>query len=928
MSIPVGSVNCWPLGAVPRLDAALPDHMFALTIRRDQYGPPARAVRLDTVPVPRLRVTEANRVLVAVLASGPNFNTNFAALGLPVPVFGKGDPAALHIPGSDALGIVVDAGAAVTRARIGDAVLLDSWTGDRIRGYETHDGFNAQFAVVDEQRAIPMTGALRDQSPERLAALLLTYGTAYRAVVERLRVRPGDSVLIMGGGKGTSFAAAQLAKALGARVILVGSNVTLMNGLVARGVADAFVDRRAIPREVFGVIPCGLPHAEWQRRTAPFRDAVLAANGGRGVDRVFEHTGGENFPVLVSALAPAGAVAFFGATGSGIKGEYKQTFFHDGRRFVLDARWVWMRQKQVLFRRGAAADVFEEIGLPPGRAVLVWGGDRRAREYVAAARARSATVAVIVSRTRDQEGLAALRALGVGDEEIVDRDAFALPEDMPDPLTAEGGPNPAYASEYLSHARALGKALWRVFGGRRSPDVVVESADDNVLHFSTFVARDFDERDLRPSSFVIVPSASDLSIHGSHMYNDRQARDVVRLLGSGALTMEQDDLDITDLPGLPAMQQRMLDGTMPKPKGVALVQADRAGRSIAEYEAAFLGTSVVAADEAPDQSITVRVLDGVALVTLTRPDTLNALNASLVAQLAAVVDELSASATIRRHRVRAVVLTGAGRAFAAGADVKEFRGTADAIEAFAWQNIATFSKLESLAVPVVALIDGFALGGGNELAMSAHYRIATQNARFGQPEVKLGIIPGYGGLQRLPRLVGPAMAAQLCINGEPIDGEQAVAVGLADEFAPSATALRRAFEAARDMADASRAFVRRDWAAIASRQRPAVDELLVRGDVQQLLASATPSPAEAHDLRAARAAAARDVLRAIEYGYTHGFEPGLRNDARLFGAIAASSGGQEWIGRFLEKDPLQASMLTLLPDPGAAIPSVAHVIAR
>src|SRR5271167_2873799 len=107
------AAESWPLGRAPSLDLAIPTLMRALTIRRDHYGPPGEVIELTEVGVPRLYPEDASRVLVAVLASGPNFNTNFAALGLPVPVFGRGDEATIHIPGSDALGIVVDAGAAV-----------------------------------------------------------------------------------------------------------------------------------------------------------------------------------------------------------------------------------------------------------------------------------------------------------------------------------------------------------------------------------------------------------------------------------------------------------------------------------------------------------------------------------------------------------------------------------------------------------------------------------------------------------------------------------------------------------------------------------------------------------------------------------------------------------------------------------------------
>lgn len=903
----------WALGSSPTLGSEIPDTMRALTLHRDNYGPPKDVLAVESVPVHKLAAADAGRVLVSILASGPNFNTNFAALGLPVPVFPRGDSETLHIPGSDALGIVVDAGPAVTSVKVGQAVILDSWTGNSIRGYETHDGFNAQFAVVDEKRAIPVPPEMQSHSPEQLAAMLLTYGTAYRAVVERLNLQPGQSMLVMGGGKGTSYAGAQIGKALGGRVILVGSNPELAAELIERGVADAFVNRRALPDSVYGVIAEDETHQQWSDRTEPFRAAVFAANNGQPVDKVFEHTGGKNFPLLASVLADDGALAFFGATGQGLKGEYKETFFYGDRRLALDARWVWMRQKQVAFRTGSPDEIFSDIGLLPGRRGLIWGADQYARDFATAALRRQANLVVVASRSTEASGIATLAELGIGDDRIIDRDQFDLKPDMPDPLLEAGTPNPTYNDEFQATARAMGRAIWAVFGPRVSPDFIIDRPDQSTLHYSSFLARDFDETDAMPSGYVLYRGDINLEVLGSHMYHDSQAREVVRLLAEHRIVMEQEDLEVVSLEELPAVQQKMLDGTMAKPKGVALVQAEMPGVAIAEYEAAYLGRAIQQSDPGEGRFVDVRLLDGVAVVTLDRPDALNALSEELLAQLGAVVDQVANTGALDGEPVRAMVVKGAGRAFVAGADIGVFIGKpAEALEKLANDNMAVFTALENLPVPVVSLADGFALGGGNELLMSTHYRILTENAALGQPEIKLGIIPGYGGMQRLPRLVGPRRAAELSLNGESIGPAEAVDIGLAHEVCSSGTGLARAVAVAKALADGTAPLNRSDWDTIAAGQTGELEALMADDEVKALLSAEAPSQADAGELAPARAYAARIALEALQEGYQLDFHGGLANDARLFGLVVASPSGQAWSGKFLAKDPEQSSFLTQL----------------
>jgi enoyl-CoA hydratase len=179
--------------------------------------------------------------------------------------------------------------------------------------------------------------------------------------------------------------------------------------------------------------------------------------------------------------------------------------------------------------------------------------------------------------------------------------------------------------------------------------------------------------------------------------------------------------------------------------------------------------------------------DHVATVTLNRPKVLNALNAKVLDEL----EELFAAIS-ENSAVRVVLVTGAGdRAFAAGADINEIARAGQSSdsptgEQLALRGQAVFSLIEGCRKPVIALINGFALGGGCELALACTMRLAADTAKLGQPEIKLGIMPGYGGTQRLPRLIGVSRALRLILTGDIIDAAEALRIGLVDEVHPAA----------------------------------------------------------------------------------------------------------------------------------------------
>lgn len=183
----------------------------------------------------------------------------------------------------------------------------------------------------------------------------------------------------------------------------------------------------------------------------------------------------------------------------------------------------------------------------------------------------------------------------------------------------------------------------------------------------------------------------------------------------------------------------------------------------------------------------------IGFLTINRPDVLNALNARVLEEIDMVLDQIE-----QKGGIRVLILTGAGRAFVAGADIGE-QSVLDMEGGRAWgkRGSAIFRRLELLSIPTIAAVNGFALGGGCELAMACDMILASSKAKFGQPEVGLGIMPGFSGTQRLPRLVGKAKAMELILTGEMIKAEEALRIGLVNEVTEPEALLARAEELAR-----------------------------------------------------------------------------------------------------------------------------------
>jgi len=251
----------------------------------------------------------------------------------------------------------------------------------------------------------------------------------------------------------------------------------------------------------------------------------------------------------------------------------------------------------------------------------------------------------------------------------------------------------------------------------------------------------------------------------------------------------------------------------------------------------------------PYETITLEVRESIAFVTINRPDKLNALNANVVTELATAADEIAT-----RDDVAGAIVTGAGpKSFVAGADIGELAPLDPfGAKAVALKGQEMCRKIETCGKPVVAAVNGFALGGGCELAMACHIRVASEKAKFGQPEVKLGLIPGYGGTQRLPRLVGKGRALEIILSGRMVGAEEALQMGLVNKVVAPEGVLDEA-------------------------------EKMLRG------------------ILAMGPVAVRLSIEAVDQGFDMPIEDGFDLEANLFGLVAASEDKAEGTKAFLEK---------------------------
>ena len=910
-----------PLGAPfrPGLDA-IPTHQTVWAVVKDRWGRPAHgepseALRAVRAPVPAIGPDEA---LGYVLYAGLTYNTIFAARGVPISVFDLHDRD-LHVAGSGAVVLVAALGSLVAREgrlRVGElrvlypgvSNLLSPRAGEdpmhadfKIQGYETPDGSFAQF--------------VRGQAPQWLAhterltlaegsSYMLDLETVYKALYDVARVQPGERVFVEGAAGGTGIYAVATAALRGARV--VGLVSTEDKGRLVRAAgASGHVNRKAPGLDgIFTPVPLPVSErAAWRTGGDELRRRVGAIADGAPADVVVSSVGRDLFARMVDLLGPGGRLVFYGATSG-----YTLTF---------------------LGKPGAApaAEMLRRVDVRPGEGVLVYWGDTSgqtadpvAAEAVATAMAAGARV--VVAARRDEQAArvkAAHAVLGVVSLETLEREAgLRWPDAMPDYDLDRDGFRAYQDTTLKPFGQAVGRLLATGDNPRGNPDVVFERAGQDTLGVSTFLARPFTGRVVYAEaaaaqrfSFyapnvwmhekrVLFPT---FSILGSHLSNAHQADEVVRLLDAGVLRAHSPV--VREWAALPECHQEMHENrhagtlTVRVGAGPALDSARTAREVYAAWGSRFLDGKTVRVRLDP---VRPGAAELVALVTVDSPPA-NAIGQAVLEDLERAVAALDAE-----PRVRAAVLAGSATMFVAGADIRALRAFvgAEAVEAFTTRVQRLLERIGRLRAPVVAAVDGYALGGGNELQMACAWRVGAARAEWGQPEINLHVLPGFGGTQSLPRLAlrrarasgrpdrdGLVAALVMLLDGRRRGLEAAVAHGLVDEIAP-ADALSHALGVARRIALGQ-------WTG--TRWSPLAEGAALDGPGWSRGVEEDPELRRLlrHHETVTRLGPARAILEAVRVGLEKGLSDGLLYEAREFSRAVASDEGKSGIDRFLAR---------------------------
>jgi enoyl-CoA hydratase/carnithine racemase/NADPH:quinone reductase-like Zn-dependent oxidoreductase len=900
-----------PLGAPfrPGLDP-LPRRQHAWAVLKDRWGRPAHdeprlALHRVTIPVVE---PGPNEVIGYVLYAGLTYNTLFAARGVPISVFDLHDRD-LHVPGSGAVVLVAALGSETARqARLrtgelrvlypGLSDLLSPRAGEdpmhadfKIQGYETPDGSFCQFVRCQAPQLLAHSERLT--LPEG-SSYMLDLETVAKALFDVARVGMGERVFVEGAAGGTGLYAVACAVLRGARVTGLVSTEDKGRLVLSRGAA-AFVNRKdpALAGAFTPVPPERHARAAWVAAGRKLREVARDGNTDAPIDVVVSSVGRDLFARMIELLGPGGRLVFYGATSG-----YTLTF---------------------LGKPGArpAGEMLRRAGLRPTHGVLVYGrgaGDAVGADAIAAALAAGARVVVATPSDADAAAVkTAHRVHGVVSLETLARSAgLHWPDAMPDYDTDPEGYRAYQDATLKPFGQAVGRLLATADNPRGNPDVVVERAGQDTLGVSTFLARPFtgvvvyleDTAEDRLSFYapnvwmhqkrVLFPA---FAILGSHLSNAHQADQVVRLIDDGALTIHTPVVHAWEelAEAHQAIHENRHAGTLTARVG-ATPALDHARASRQVYEAwgsRFLDGKTVRVRLDPVR----RGRPGlVALITIDAPPA-NALSGATLDDLERALDALQAEA-----HLEAAVLTGAGTLFVAGADIRQLRalGRAEDLQALAARAQRLFTRIATLPGPVVAAVDGYALGGGNELQMACAYRIAGRRAELGQPEINLHVIPGFGGTQMLPRLVARRArtgggqlytllvdALAVLLDGRRRPAERMRALGVVDEVAP-ADALTHALGVARRIALGE--FSEPLWSPLTEEGTIAFPNVERDPQIQRLLA---------HHAHVPRAAPARAILDLVRLGFTKGVATGLDAEAREFGRLVASDEGRAGLDRFL-----------------------------